>query len=360
VAASIGLVVPTAVYTALRDRPAGRAQGEAAATTTTVTTSLAPTVPAPASSTAPPTSNAPSMEFDHAVSLGSTGAKVLALQDRLRALSFDPGPSDGQFGPATERAVWAYEKFLEGVPSDEVTGMVSPERWLRMNQPFEIRPRRANPGTHVEVLLPSQVAVVYRADRPILITHVSSGTGEEWCAVVTVDEDDGSQTEQAICGIAVTPGGVFRFDRRIEGWRNSKLGRLYNPVYFNYGIAIHGATDVPKRPASRGCVRIPMHIAEYFPSLVSNGDLVYVFDGVEQPETYGAQLPVFDYPDPNATTTTTSTTSTTTTTTPPPTTAPATTTTHVHPPATTAASAPNDATTTSMPGTSTTAMAGQG
>ena len=62
---------------------------------------------------------------------------------------------------------------------------------------------------------------------------MSSGTGEEWCAVVKVDEEDGTQTEQAICGIAVTPGGVFHFERRITGWRESKLGRLYNPVYFN-------------------------------------------------------------------------------------------------------------------------------
>lgn len=307
------------------------------------------------------------IEFDHEVSIGSSGAKVLALQDRLRELAFDPGPSDGFFGPATARAVWAYEKFLEGVPSEEAIGVVGPERWQRMNGTFDIRPRRANPGTHVEVLLPSQVAVVYRADRPILITHVSSGTGEEWCSVVTVDEDDGAQTEQAICGVAVTPGGVFHFDRRVEGWRNSKLGRLYNPVYFNYGIAIHGASDVPNRPASRGCVRIPMHIAEYFPSLVANGDLVYVFDGVQQPETYGAQLPVFDYPDPNATTTTstsTTTTTTTTTTTPPPiapaTTAPTPTTTHLHPPTTSAAPAPNAAVSTSSPGTSTTVTAGEG
>lgn len=361
VVASIAVAVPATAYFTLRDRSSSRAEGEdppiaAPALTSSETTTP---VPAPPSSTAPPPSVAPAIEFDHAVSVGSSGPKVLALQDRLRDLAFDPGPSDGLFGPATERAVWAYEKFLEGVPYAEVTGVVSPERWLRMNETFDIRPRRANPGTHVEVLLPSQVAVVYKADRPILITHVSSGTGEEWCSVVTVDEDDGTQTEQAICGVAVTPGGVFHFDRRVEGWRNSKLGRLYNPVYFNYGIAIHGASDVPKQPASRGCVRIPMHIAEYFPSLVAKGDLVYVFDGVEQPETYGAQLPVFDYPDPNATTTTT--TSTTTTTTPPTTTLPTPTTTHVHPPSTTATTAPAVTTTPPLPSdTSSTVTAGGG
>ena len=55
------------------------------------------------------------------------------------------------------------------------------------------------------------------------------------------------------------------------------LGRLYNPVYFNGGIAVHGAGSVPNHPASHGCVRIPMHIAEYFPALVNTGDVIEVF-----------------------------------------------------------------------------------
>ena len=341
--ASVGAAVPAALFVALRSgspQPNDR-------------TESLPPESSPVASVAPPSvplSRAAAVSvvpFEHAIGPGSADAKVVALQDRLRALAFDPGPSDGLFGPATERAVWAYEKFIEGVPPADVTGEVSPERWQRMNASLDVRPRRANPGTHVEVLLPSQIAVVYDTNRAVLITHVSTGTGEEWCSVVKVDEDDGSQTEQAICGIALTPGGVFHFERRISGWRESKLGRLYNPVYFNYGIAIHGATNVPNRPASRGCVRIPMHIAEYFPSLVADGDLVYVFDGVEQPETYGAQLPVFDYPDPTATTTTSTTTTSSTTTLPA-----APTTTHPHSSTTSTTTAPA----TSSPSTTSTTV----
>ena len=87
---------------------------------------------------------------------------------------------------------------------------------------------------------------------------------------------------------------------------------MWNPVYFNYGIAVHGAGNVPSYPASHGCVRIPMHIGNYFPSLVKYGDQVFVFDGVKEPEAYGAQVPPFNTPDPNYTTTTSSTTTTTT------------------------------------------------
>ena len=259
--------------------------------------------------TAPPAApTVDGVDHDHDIGLGSTGSDVGALQNRLTEVGFDPGPADSVFGPATERAVWAFEKLILDAPPADVTGVVTTEMWGRLNDPIEVRPRRTGPGSHVEIFLARQVAVVYRDDAPTLITHISSGSGEQWCDVVTVDNDDGTQTEQGICGIAVTPGGVFRFERRVDGWRNSKLGRLYNPVYFNYGIAVHGASNVPKVPASHGCVRIPMHIAEYFPTLVSKGDYVYVFDGRQEPETHGAQLPVFDYPDPNYITTTSTST----------------------------------------------------
>ena len=98
---------------------------------------------------------------------------------------------------------------------------------------------------------------------------------------------------------------MFDFTPPRDRVAESKLGRLYNPVYFNYGIAVHGMTSVPNYPASKGCVRIPMHIAEYFPSLVQNGDHVYVFDGVKEPEAYGAQPPPIDTVDPDAPPTTT-------------------------------------------------------
>ena len=156
------------------------------------------------------------------------------------------------------------------------------------------------PGTHVEVYLPEQVAVLFTDGSATLITHISSGEGVEWCDDVTIDNDDGAETTKGICGVSITPGGVYHFEREVEGWRQAALGRLSN---------------VPPRPASRGCVRIPMHIAEYFPDLVSIDDFVFVFDGVEEPEHYGAQLPVFYRPDPSYMTTTTTSTNTTSTTT---------------------------------------------
>ena len=145
---------------------------------------------------------------------------------------------------------------------------------------------------------------------------------------------------------AKTPGGVFKFYRRYDGQRQGPLGGMWNPVYFNYGIAVHGAQNVPDEPASHGCVRIPMFIADYFPSLVDNGDYVYVWDGVREPEqqSKNSMLPSFNFANPDSTTTSSST-STTSTTVAPTTTKPVTTTTKpvtttTKPPATTTTEPP--------------------
>ena len=55
-----------------------------------------------------------------------------------------------------------------------------------------------------------------------------------------------------------TPPGHFRIQRKIPAWRQSSLGFLYKPAYFNGGIAIHGSYSVPPYAASHGCVRVPV------------------------------------------------------------------------------------------------------
>ena len=65
---------------------------------------------------------------------------------------------------------------------------------------------------------------------------------------------------------------------------------MRNPVYFNYGIAVHGAFQVPQYPASHGCIRIDNSFSEHFQSIVAVGEPVFVWDGVEEPEVYGGAV----------------------------------------------------------------------
>ncbi|HWI03935.1 MAG TPA: L,D-transpeptidase, partial [Acidimicrobiales bacterium] len=76
-----------------------------------------------------------------------------------------------------------------------------------------------------------------------------------------------------------TPTGTFRMFRSESGWHTSRYGRLYNAQYFVGGYAIHGSLSVPAEPASHGCVRIPMHSAEWFPNTVPKGTQVVVLEG---------------------------------------------------------------------------------
>jgi peptidoglycan hydrolase-like protein with peptidoglycan-binding domain len=275
---------------------ASDADPDAASTTVAVAAAQA-VITTPASD---PGSTDAKVPLDHVLAVGSSGDAVRLLQQRLVDLSFDPGPVDGDFGPATQSAVWAYQKLVVGLTGKQVTGKVTPELWDHMQDAVTINPLRPNASaTHMEIYLPSQTAVLFADGKPKLITHVSTGTGKEWC-------------ENGFCSVAITPGGVYKFGRRVEGWDDGVLGQLFNPVYFNYGVAVHGAYNVPLYPASHACVRIPMHIAKYFPNLVKRGDDVFVFDGKKDPEVYGAQPPPFNTKDPNATTTTQATTTTTT------------------------------------------------
>jgi lipoprotein-anchoring transpeptidase ErfK/SrfK len=117
----------------------------------------------------------------------------------------------------------------------------------------------------VEVNLKDQVLVLYRRNHVALVSHVSTGGGYYFCS------PNG-------CGNAITPTGDFTTLSFMPGRVTVPLGEMYNPVFFiGTTFAIHGDTNVPRRAASHGCVRIPIHIAAFFHALVPTpGTPVYI------------------------------------------------------------------------------------
>jgi peptidoglycan hydrolase-like protein with peptidoglycan-binding domain len=278
------------------------------------TTTLAPTTTHPATTTTHPAQAQPAHAQlpDGNYSQGSHGPSVLAYQQRLVGLHFDPGPLDGHFGQDMRYAVEAVEK-LYGLPRK---GIIGPGERLALSAfqwPKSLAPAKTAEADRVEVDLDKQVLVLYRNWDVRLITTVSTGSGHYFCG-----GDQG-------CQYAVTPPGKYHFQWFYNGWRDGPLGHLYKPYYFNGGIAVHGYTSVPTSPASHGCVRIPMDIANYFHTLVSKGEAVYVVGTPSGPLVPPTSIP----------------------------TAPPTTTTTVPPSVTAATTAPH-ATTTTHPATTTT------
>jgi len=195
---------------------------------------------------------------------------VLALEQRLAELKIETGKVDGRFDAMTWQGVVGFQK-LTGMKR---TGVVDDAVRTAMNvavEPAGIIPNGGAGKDHIEVDISRQVLFLYKNGSLYRVYTISSGSGRPYCEV-------GTNSKQRVCGSARTPRGTFKIQRRITGWRQSDLGRLYNPLYFSGGYAFHGGPPVPAHPASHGCVRIPNPVAEYLPSLVKNGTPVYVYD----------------------------------------------------------------------------------
>ena len=207
---------------------------------------------------------------------GDAGPAVLALEQRLDTLRYDVGTVDGVFDRITGHAVMAFQKVngmdRTGRATDDVVAAVTAAKGV----PPALVP--AGGPTRVEVDVPRQFLMLYEGGQLAKILPVSTGSNQRFCS-------------EGYCRRAVTPGGSFAVGRRARGWETGPLGSLYNPLYFNGGIAIHGAQSVPASPASHGCVRIPMNAAEWFPSRVPSGTPVYVIANAgEVPAPYVAPV----------------------------------------------------------------------
>jgi len=192
---------------------------------------------------------------------GMKGADVKALQQRLWSLKYYLGTIDSQFGGNTQAALWAFQE-INGI---KVTGVVDAATKKALVHPKTYKSatytgKRAN---RVEVSQALEVLVLYKNNKISLISHVSSGGGYYY--------NGGSR--------AVTPNGTWNTTVYMPGWVKVPLGEMYNPVFFISTVfAIHGDTYVPKGPASHGCVRVPMVVANVFHNQFKTpGEQVHIY-----------------------------------------------------------------------------------
>lgn len=239
------------------------------ATTTTSTTVASTTV-----TTGTPTTHVTAAPLP-GLGIGARGQAVADLETKLAALKYDPGKVDGYYDSTTAFAVTAFQK-VSGMPrtgraTDDVVAAI-----MAASEPPAMLP--AGGANRVEVDLKRQVLFLYQNGGLLRILPVSTGSGKRYC----VDGD---------CAIADTPGGSFRIGYKILGPHKSRLGVLYNPLFFNGGIAIHGEPAVPAYPASHGCVRIPMADSLWFYNTVGRGTPVYVLGGKIEPVPFNEAAP---------------------------------------------------------------------
>ena len=207
---------------------------------------------APAARTAAAARTAPAAAAQ-TLQLDSSRSAVRTLQRRLAALKYYPGPINGHIGTDTLEAMWAFQES-QSLPGRDYESAAM-KRALAHPRAPRVLDRAAGPN-RIEVNLHTEVLVLYRINKIQLVSHVSSGGGYYFCS-------------SGGCGTAITPTGHFRTLSFYPGWISVPLGYMYNSVFFiGTAYAIHGDTDVPLQPASHGCIRIPMDVANFFHTLV--------------------------------------------------------------------------------------------
>jgi hypothetical protein len=177
-----------------------------------------------------------------------------AVEQHLRDLGYPVGAVDGVQDADSLRALCAWRR-LAGSAAHR--GGIQAAEYDRILSTAGL-PTVSRTSTHLVVDRACQV-VTYRADgRVRRVLAASTGRpGKE------------------------TPTGVFSVDRKRSGWHTSTLypapqPNMYNTMYFNGPIAVHGAREVPTEPASAGCVRVTPSAADFLFPRVPIGTRVEV------------------------------------------------------------------------------------
>jgi len=100
--------------------------------------------------------------------LDSSGADVKVLQEKLLAAGFNPGATDGEFGPGTEAAVIAFQKS-EGLVADGVVGPATAARLALGNQPEPVSAVPAFTVSVVSKMFPSTPIGNIRTHLPVVL-----------------------------------------------------------------------------------------------------------------------------------------------------------------------------------------------
>jgi lipoprotein-anchoring transpeptidase ErfK/SrfK len=169
---------------------------------------------------------------------GSTGAQVLALQDRLTQLGYWVGTPNGNFGDATEEAVFAFQK-VAGLPPNGNVGAST----VAALEAGDLPTPHSTSGYVIEIDLTKDVVMFVNDGVIRYVINTSTGGGYTY-------------VEGGVSEVATTPTGHFSIYKVVNGTVTDTLGTLWRPRFFYEGFAIHGDSYVPATAVSHGCARL--------------------------------------------------------------------------------------------------------
>ncbi len=184
------------------------------------------------------------------VAVGSRGRYARILLTRLVALRFRVPGVSSKITTAAGDSIVAFQKAY-GLPRTYVFGAAD---WRKLDVARLIKVRHASPKTHIEVDKTRQILMIVKGGKPYGIIAVSTGaTGN-------------------------TPVGRFHILRKAPStstWLGSAI--LWRTMDFYGNFAMHGYPEVPPYPASHGCVREPMWVADWTYRHSWVGEAVFIY-----------------------------------------------------------------------------------
>jgi N-acetylmuramoyl-L-alanine amidase len=190
-----------------------------------------------------------------------TRAQTKEAEHRLSELGYWTGAVDGLVDPATRTALVAFQKW-EG---RAITGQLTNDELGAIR--LSTAPKARELGyEHVEVDVDRQVLLLIDDKDAVRVLPISSGSEKEF-------------REEGETSVAHTPRGRFIVYDKVSDW-DGPPGGMYYSNYFSGGVAIHGYPSVPNKPASHGCIRIPIFAAREVSKLLPVGTIVLIYDKI--------------------------------------------------------------------------------
>jgi hypothetical protein len=183
------------------------------------------------------------------LAVGSKGPHVRGLLTALNRLKIRVPYIGSTLSRDCGDAVVAFQKAYR-LPR---TYVVDADDWKRLDTAKPVRPRYAKPYDHLEVDKTRQILMMVRNGSLRALIAISSGaTGN-------------------------TPEGSFRIQQKHPFTTSGYGGILFRTMGFYGNFAIHGYAPVPPYPASHGCVREPMWVADWIYTRTALGERLYIY-----------------------------------------------------------------------------------
>jgi len=183
------------------------------------------------------------------VATGSSGARVRGLLTALSRLHIRVPSVGTTFNSQCADAVMAFQKAYR-LPR---TYVFDGDDWRKLDGARPVKPRYSGPSTHIEVDKSRQILMVVKNGVVYGLIAVSTGaTGN-------------------------TPEGSFHIQQKHPYTTSGYGGILFRTMGFVGDFAIHGYAPVPPYPASHGCIREPMWVADWTYGQSWVGERLYVY-----------------------------------------------------------------------------------